>query len=354
MGLFSKAKQIAEYNPATGFPQSTQVTGLFSPSTLALALFPDTDTSAFPVDAATALTVPAVNRGIQIYSSLGSRLNLLATNTITGEAVELPWLTHTDGAITPAKRQAGILQDLIFYNEALLSVARDDAGYVADFRHVPHSYWTKDGQGNIVVQGKKVSASDYVFVPSLMPLGFLEVARDSIRQYRNITQTINNRTAIPEPVVLIKETQVIEASQAEIDDMLLQLDDSLTQGRGGKVYVPYGLDVSGFGATDSANALMIEGRESLRKDLANHLGITVGLLDGTNGDSNTYNNAVDERNELLELSLKTWTEPLADSLSQDSCTPPGIKISVDYSSFNSHVSAKGNTVTPLPEGIPNV
>jgi Phage portal protein len=342
LGIFSKASRIAEYNPATGFAQSNQVTGLFTPSTLALAVFPDVDTSAFPVDEGTALTVPAVQRGLQIISSLASRLPLLATDT-AGTAFELPCLTHTDGPITPAKRQASVVRDLIFYNHSLLSVTRDSAGFITDFNHVPVGLWAIDSRGNIVVDGKTVPAKDYVYVPSLMPAGFLDVARDSIRQYRNITQTINNRTAAPEPVVVIKETSDLKPTVEEVDDMIAQLTDSLQNKRGGIVYQPHGLEISGFGSTDSANALMLEAREALRKDLANFIGIPVGLLDGTNGDSSTYQNAVDERNELLELTLKTWIEPLADRLSQDDCTPSGIKVSVDYSSFRTDVSAKGNT-----------
>lgn len=350
MEFFKKSRAIADYNPATGFPQSTQVTGVFSPSTLALAVFPDVDTSAFPVDAATALTVPAVQRGLQIITSLGSRLPLLATDT-NGNAVDLPCLTNTAGVITPAKRQASIVQDLLLHNHALLSVTRDASGFITEFSHVPVHYWTIDGQGNVVINGKKVSNNEVVYVPSIMQMGFLEVARDSIRQYRNITQTINNRTAAPEPVVIVKETSDLKPTTDEIDDMIAQLTDSLTNKRGGIVYQPQGLEIAGFGSTDSANALMLEAREALRKDLANFIGIPVGLLDGSNGDSSTYQNAVDERNELLELTLKTWTEPLADRLSQDDCTPPGIKVAVDYSSFRTNVSAKGNTESPV---IPNV
>lgn len=348
MELFKKARAIADYNPATGYTQTTNITGLFSPSTLALAVFPDVDTSTFPVDVSTALTVPAVQRGLQIFSSVGSRLPLLATNN--GTTVDLPWLNTSEGAITPQKRMAGVIQSLIFYNQALLAVDRDDAGYVTNFGHVPNHLWSLDSSGNIVVDGKKVPADKYVFIPSLMPAGFLEVARDSIRQYRNITQTINNRTAAPEPVVIVKETSDLKPTVEEVDDMIAQLTDSLQNKRGGIVYQPHGLEISGFGSTDSANALMLEAREALRKDISNFLGLSAALLDGSGGDSQIYQNAVDERNELLELSLKTWTEPLADRLSQDDCTPPGIKISVDYSSFRTEVSGKGNTESPV---IPN-
>ncbi|MFF2842705.1 phage portal protein [Paenarthrobacter sp. NPDC057981] len=342
MGIFDRQKRIADYNPATGFPQSSQVTGLFSPSTLALALFPDVDSSQFPVDAATALTAPAVYRGIHILSSVGSRLPL---TTNTGD---LAWLNTSEGAITPAKRTASIIQDLIFYNESLVQVDRDASGFVSGYLHIPHSLWSLDAQGNILLNGKKVPAEQYVYIPGLMPLGFLEAARDSVRQYRNIMATVNNRVAVPEPVVLTKETQPLEATPEEIDEMRDHLQAALT-GRGGMVHVPYGLDIVGYGATDSTNALMLEAREALRKDLANFLGITVGLLDGTNGDSNTYNNAVDERNELLELSVKTFTEPIADRLSQNDVTPEGVKVSVDYSSFKTNVS-QANTESPLTDG----
>jgi hypothetical protein len=346
LGIFSRAQKIADYSPATGYASTPQITGLFSPSTLAQAIFPDVDTSLFPVDRASALTVPAVVRGIQIYSSLGSRLPLLATDA--NGPVDLPWLTTTEGVYTPQKRQASVIQDLILDNHSLLQVDRDSDGFVTAASHLPVGMWSIDTDGFICIENKRVNQSSVLYIPSLMPAGFLETARDSIRQYRNITSTINNRTAAPEPVVIVKETQILEASTEEVDAMLEQLTDSLQNKRGGIVYQPYGLEIAGFGATDSANSLMVEAKESLRKDLANFLGITVGLLDGTNGDSNTYNNAVDERNELLELSLKTWTEAIADRLSQDDVTPPGVKVSVDYSSFRTEVS-KGNSETPITE-----
>ncbi|MDO5876492.1 phage portal protein [Paenarthrobacter ureafaciens] len=343
MGILSSALELAGYNVSTGFPQTTQVTGVFSPSTLALAVFPDVDTSQFPVDAGTAMTIPAVRRGVQIISSVGSRLPL------TTNGADLPWLNASVGAITPAKRTSSLIQDLIFYNDTLVEVERDSAGYVTSYQHVLHHLWSLDAKGNILVNGKTVPANQYVYIPGLMPLGgFLQDGRDSVRQYRNITQTINNRTAVPEPVVLTKETQPINATPEEIDEMREHLHAAMTS-RGGNVHVPFGLDVAGFGASDSVNSLMVEAKEGLRKDLANFLGITVGLLDGSTGDSNTYNNAVDERNELLELTIKSFTEPIADRLSQDDVTPPGVKVSVDYSTFKTNVS-KANTESPV---IPN-
>ncbi|WP_235564476.1 hypothetical protein, partial [Arthrobacter sp. Soil762] len=113
--------------------------------------------------------------------------------------------------------------------------------------------------------------------------------------------------------------------------------------RGGIVYQPKGLEIHGFGGSDSANTMMLEARNAVRVDISNFLGVSAALLDGNGGgNADVYQNAVDERNETLELSLKTWTEPIADRLSQDDVTPPGVKITVDYSSFRAQVSGKTN------------
>lgn len=342
MGLFDWVKRTvdlaaADYNGATGYPVPSITSGLFTPSTLAKAVFPDLDQSLLPVSEAEALSCPAVARGIQILCSVASRLPLNASGRV-------PWLAETSGAITPAKRTASLVQDLVFHGAAVLAVDRDGAGSVTAAEHLPRHLWSVDAEGYILVNGEKVRQDTLVYIPSLMPLGFLDYGKDAVRQYRNIAATINNRSAAPEPVVIVEETEEVGATETEVDEAIDSLTTALQSRRGGIVYQPKGLNFRGFGATDSANAMMLQAREALRKDLANFLGITVGLLDGTNGDSNTYNNAVDERNELLELSLKTWTEPIADRLSQDDVTPTGVKVSFDYSTFKTDVS-RGNTET---------
>lgn len=346
MGIFDKQKRIADYSPMTGF-QTTNVSGLFSASTLATAIFADFDASQFPVDAATAITVPAVNRGLQIITSVGSRLPLVATNE-AGDEVKLPWLNHTEGVITPQKRASSIIQDLIFYNHSLVTVTRDGDGFISGFQHLPIAYWSIDMKGNILVEGKKVSEDEVVYISGLGLFGFLEAARDSIRQYRNITQTINLRTSSPEPVTIISQNTEVPATDEELDEAVETMTKVLQNRAGGLVIEPHGITYRGFGGADSANAMMLEARNAIRVDVSNHLGISAALLDGNGGgNSDVYQNAVDERNELEELTLKTWTEPLADRLSQDDCTPPGIKISVDYSSFRSQVSGKANTESPV-------
>jgi hypothetical protein len=347
VGLFSKALKIADYNQTTGFSAPTQLTNIFDPSTLARAVIADVDSSAFPVNESEALTVPAVAAGLGILTSVGSRLPLIAA-AADGSSLDLPFLNKTEGVITPQKRASSIQGDLFLYNHALIAVARNDEGYVIAFEHIPVNHWSLNQAGEILIDNKPVPKDKVIYIPGLARAGFLDCARDSIRQYRNITQTINNRSAAPEPVTIISETQDSRATQEEIDEVLDNLYAAM-QARGGFVVEPFGLNIRGYGGSDSANQMMVEAREALRKDIANFMGISVSLLDGAGGDSQVYQNAVDERNELLELSLKRLTEPLADRLSQDDCTPPGIKISVDYSSFRTNVSGKANqesVVTP--------
>lgn len=291
------------------------------------------------------MTVPAVARAVEIYTGLASRLPL------TG----VEWLEVSTPPVTPQLRKARIVQDLFFHNMSLVTVLRDEDGYVSDYAHLPMSLWSIDSEGFILVNGEKVDQDSVVFIPGLLPMGFLEFARDSIRQYRGITQTINNRSVVGQPYTIIKETQAnLPQTPEEIDESIDGIIATIQNRAGGIIYQPYGIEIEAFGATDEANANLIQAREAIRKDVANFSGIASALLDGSSGDTTmTYQNALDQQNELAELSLKTFTEPLADRLSMDDVTPPGVKVTYDYSMFNVP-TAKGNGPADTPAlGGPN-
>lgn len=132
---------------------------------------------------------------------------------------------------------------------------------------------------------------------------------------------------------------------------------SLTNKRGGMVYVPHGIDISGFGASDNANSMMVAARNAVRLDLANHLNINASLLEGAaDGTSDTYTNTLLVQNELLELSIKGFTDPIADRLSSNDITPEGTKFYFDYSTFdtapNDQSTDKG-TVPATTEEVTN-
>jgi hypothetical protein len=345
MGLFDGFKKARELD--TAMSSYSVPPGIIAPydSHLLSVIFPNIDESAFPVTVADAMTVPAVSRAVQIYSSVSSQFELQAS---TGS---LPWLTETEGAITAALRIAFTVQDLIFFNESLWICAKNDAGFVTDAVHVARDRWSADAKGVVKVDNNSVNQDELIYFRGLLPMGFLEAGRNSVRHALNIARTINNRSAVPEPVTLIKETGSIEADEDEIDALLARMSATLQNNGGGLVHVPKDLDVVGYGASDSNNTMLIQARMAVRTDIANFLGINSAMLDGSTGSNDVYSNALQSKSELLELSIKTFTEPIASRLSQNDVTAPGTKVIFDYSSYEVIEDARGNIGTATPQEV---
>lgn len=344
MGIFSRQSWIADTAPTIALPSGTFTQTL----PLEAVIFPDIDFSQFPVTVAEAMAFPAVSRAIALYSSLASRFVL---NSTSGS---IPWLEDGYGFVTPQMRIAHTVQDLIFYNGSLWQTDKDSFGTIVAAQHVSRDRWTVDSNGAVRIDDKPVSSDNLIYFGGILPgNGFLENGRHSVRQYTSIAQTINSRAAVAEPVTLVKETQESGAEPEEISQAMDDLEDSLTNKRGGMVYVPHGLDVVGFGASDNANSMMVAARNAVRLDLANHLNINASLLEGSaDGGSDTYNSTLMVQNELLELSIKAFTEPIADRLSLNDVTPVGTKVLFDYSTFDTapnDSSAKGTVPTPTEE-----
>lgn len=350
MGLFRKEGRdlIASASVVPdGTNDLTLPAGILSETIpLASVIFPDLDVSNYPVTVAEAMAVPAVSRAIALYSTIASRFVLDSTDNST------PWLTESAGFVTSPMRIARTVQDLIFHNCSLWQVERDGLGLITDAQHVARGRWTIDTNSQVRIDDKPVAVKNVIYFGGLLPGGgFLEHGRASVRQYTSIAQTINNRAAVAEPVTLVKETQESSATAEEVATAMDDLATSLTSKRGGMVYVPHGIDISGFGASDNANSMMVAARNAVRLDLANHLNINASLLEGAaDGSSDTYTNTLLVQNELLELSIKGFTEPIADRLSVNDVTPNGTKILFDYSVFdtapNDNPTDKG--VVPVP------
>lgn len=337
MGIFTKANRIAAYKASDN--QAIQgFSGVFTPSTMPLSIFPDIDFTEYPAGEREALSVPAVYRAVSLYSTVISRLPLRGAPFIT---------RHDNGAVTPALTLASLTQDLILYGQAVLSVTRTPEGEIDNAIRVHPSRWQVTPDNHIAIDGKVQPDSSVVFFSALMPVGVLDAARHSIRQYTSMANTINNRTAAPQPATLVRETEASEATPEEIDEAIDNLTEALRNKRGGIVYVPKGVEVEPFGISDSTNALMIEARQAVRTDLANFLTINAALLDGTQtGSGDVYTNALQSKSELLEFSIKNYSEVIADRLSQEDCTPAGTRVTFDYSEWDTVLDAAGNIGAP--------
>ncbi|MCZ9883714.1 phage portal protein [Arthrobacter sp. B2a2-09] len=346
MGIFDKrGSKLYEFATQSAYSTEPLIQSPWSTATLQSLVFPNVANTALPVSVDEAMAIPAVSAAIGIYSGVCSRFPIQGPD----------WLSNTQGAVTPQLRIAATVQDLIFQNGSVWFVARGADGYVSDAVRVHPNRWSLDNNGNVLIDQKPVDQNSIIYFSGLKPQGFLVSARTSVRHAAALERTILNRAANPSPITVIAETQQQEASAEEIDAMISDYTTARQNDNGGILFQPFGLEVKDFGGSDSASQMLIAARMAVRTDLANHLNIASGMVDGTTGNSDVYSNALQSKSELLELSLKLFTEPIADRLSQPDVVPPGVKVSFDYSSFDVTADAKGNTTNPTPAGvIPNV
>lgn len=355
MGIFFKKERDFTLAAASAVPEDNRLTlpqGVLSTTTghLAPVLFPDLDMSSFPVTVGEAMAVPAVSRAIYIYSSLASRFELSASDN------SAPWLAKGYGFTSAKLRIALSIQDLIFFNETLWEVDKDGLGQITEARHVSRDRWTI-GTDGLKIDDKVTSPSNVIYFRGLLPGGgFLENGKNSVRQYTSISRTLSARANNPAPITIVAETEPGTGDSTEVAQAMDDLEAiGNSDTRNAQLFQPYGIEFKAFGAPDNANEFMTSARNSVRLDLANFLNINASLLEGSSdGSSDTYNSTLMVQNELLELSIKALSEPLADRLSMDDITGEGIVVTFDYSKFdtNPNNTDKGVVPTPIEEVQP--
>jgi hypothetical protein len=307
-----------------------------------------------------ALGCPPVARAVSLTSTVISSVEL------TAEEGDAPaWCSQTDltigqdykfssVAITPAHRWALVLQDLFFYNASLLW--KDDID--EDFRpvnglsHVARGRWNLDSEGYVEIDGVRQDSRHLVLVQGLMPAGFLEIGKTTINHYHQLQETILNRASMPAPLLDLHITDpnfqpepsyINEAGEKVEGEMeeIARVWGNARQSKNGAVAVsPHWLEVKALG--EGRMDMLTEARNAARLDVANFANLNAALLDGNNGTSDTYSNTLQNKDELLTLSMPLWMLPIETRLSQNDVTAPGVKLKFDTSGFTT-TDAKGNT-----------
>lgn len=347
MGLFSTVQRILTGPQNSGMRQDYSLRSPDSTGSLVTAMFGDAEGLTFPVSVGQALSVPGVSRAIDMYTSAVSQMSLIAS--VDSDATV--WLGHTDGIISPALRNVNMVLDLIFHRFTALAVARDADGTVINGLHIPKHMWAFDADGGIVYDGRPTAPDEVILVPSFKPLGFLDYAQDSIRQYRSICQTINDRADNPTPMLGIKAKDDMTADPDEVDQALEDWHNARKNPNGAVAFIPAGVDVEPIGADRDDAAMLIQARNAIRLDFANFLNLPAALIDGNSGTTDQYSNTLQDANEFLKLSTALYTGPIAARFSQDDVTPEGVSVRFDDSVFDTFKPATGNIGTATAPGM---
>lgn len=316
------------------------------------------------VSVADALRCPPVARAVGLYSAAFLKSEWRASDPT------LAWLNKSSGPVSPAVRNVRTLVDLFMANRALWITS----GTGTDRQEAVHLYahlWSvdevgvvrlggvgPDANGDYVVGGKVITnTANLIYFPGAMPLGFLDAAEDSLTYYKDLAATIKSRGKTPMPLMELKMLDAYDgplpgdADYDEATDLILNTQKSYAAARnspdGAVTVTPQGVDLI-VHQPDDDGGMLIEARNAVRVDVANHANINASMLDGNTGGSDDYANTLQKRNEFEDLSLALFTAPILARLSLDDVTPPGEL--VELVPFDSGADASGNTGDAV--GIP--
>lgn len=309
-----------------------------------------------------ALAVPPVARAVALYSTVVATFPLVATTGSTPA-----WCEKTLGAVTPGHRWAAVVQDLLFTGASVLWKDDIDADRrpVNGLSRIPRDRWSLDPDGYVQIDGQRQDSNHLVYVPSLLPQGFLDYGKSSVNHYHQLQNGIMNRASNPVPLLdLHINDSTFQPEEGYTDESGVKIEGEMEeiarkwgdarQSRNGAVAVsPHWLEVKPLG--EGKMDMLVEARNAVRLDVANFLNINAAMLDGNNGTSDTYSNTLQNANEFLTLSLRMFLEPIEQRLSQDDVTAPGVTVRFDTSKFD-FADGKGNTgtaVAPAENGNPN-
>jgi hypothetical protein len=354
VAFLDKARQLFGFSPSSGFASTYQLASPFSVGT-GLAPVIASDLGYYgpgtPATRLDALKCPPIFRGMALLSTLIAALELeYEDGTPLTEADA--WMNRGEGSITAGQRHAALLQDLMFDRDSCYWVQRE-AGTIKGALKLPRELWSLDWLGNVVIGGKAAPVQeDFIYFQSLLPLGLLEAAADSIEHFHDIKNTIRSRSKNPIPMVELHITDEFEGTEAELTKAQKDWSIARSAPDGAVAFTPKGIQLIAHQIND-AGALMTEARNAVRLDFANFLNQAASLLEGANGASGTYENTLQAKDELITLSLATYTTAIEQRLSLAASKPVRFRTSdLTTATAAAPVTAQGNTgtATPTPQG----
>lgn len=297
------------------------------------------------------LKVPAVARAVSQITASVAQIGLKA------EGGTVTWLEGPDeGPISGPYMWAQVALDLFWMQASVLAVLeRDGAGYPARVQRVPMGLWTMDGDGLILVDGHDVPQHDLIYIPGLVPTGFLGMAGEHIDHYLGLLATIGSRSRNPIPLIDLHLTEDWGGTDRELEQARDAWAAARAHENGAVAITPRGIEARAMMAgTSDDQAMLINARNAARLDVANFANLPANMLEGDNGASGTYQNTLQKHSEFLRLSLPLFTEPIAARLSQNDVTRPGVRVVVPIDELDARLTdPNGNTVPRQPpEGEP--
>lgn len=335
--LASKVAQEKRVLPPVAHVRSPWTTGSLSPLVIADVFGVDV----YPVTRAQAMRVPAIAKGRALICGMLARQPLM--KLVRDVRVDSdPWMYRSTNGVPPAQRMLWTIDDLIFSSLSLWAVERGTRDQVTDAMRIPPDWWHVDDDLQILINEQPVRQDSVVMFEGPQD-GLLEIAADDIRAARAMSRAWASRVTSPVPLVELHNTDPnSDLSGAEVTDLIESWESARKSG-GATGYTPAQIETKVHGQTSAE--LFIEGRNASRLDFANYLNIPAALLEGSLSTASlTYSTTEGKRNELVDYSLRYWSNPIEARLSQDDVTPRGSRIAFDFTELLNPVQSPSGPI----------
>lgn len=273
-----------------------------------------------------ALSVPAVAKGRQVLIGQIAKLPLRAYRGDQLVDPQPTFLYRTEGIVSPWHRMCWTIDDLIFYGWSLWGVRRGSAGQILSASRVPIWRWRVE-DGVILLDDEPVDQDTVILIPGPQE-GLIDMAARTLRGAVELESSALKRAKNPIPMIVLQDTEGQLDDDDEIDELRFGFMDARDDDAGGVAYAPQRIKPEALGQISPD--LFVSGRNFYKLDIANFFGLPAALFDASPSTASlTYSARDDARNELDDLSVEYWSDPIDQRLSQDDVVPSGQRVRFD-------------------------
>lgn len=341
MGLLRTRRLLSAVDAARVAPAGATALGS---AALALAGITSDPYTASPVTRGQALSWPALNNGIRVYTNIGSQLPLLAESDLGVSDDTATFLDTLDPSMPSGWTVGRTIEALIEYAAAYwVTTSRYATGFPRTVEFVDNELVTEHssqlGNGltrvdHYSVGGEKWLPRDVIVFSGIMP-GILSVGAASIRTALANLHAARMYAENPAPHMYLTDTEGAEVlEEDDAVEYLQALTDAVRTH--GTAYLG-GLAITQVGW--SARELqLVDARHADAVEAARLLSLPTFYVAAPNqGSSLTYSNQVDIRRDVISA-LHNFAGPIEGRLSLPDVTPRGTKVRFDSASFYEQVT----------------
>jgi hypothetical protein len=308
--------------------------------------------TASPVTRAQALSWPALNNGIRVYTNLAAQLPLKAESSAGAVSPETDrFLATLDPSVAPGWTLAATVEALIEYPIAYWIVTQRYANgfpsaveFVANELITAHEEQTDNGVLKVdhySIGHEPWAPRDVIAIPGYLP-GILTTGAAAIRTALANIHAARQYAENPAPHVYLTDDDGAEA--LESDEALLYLEalSTAVKSHGNAYLAGLKLNMNGWSAKEIQ---LVEARQQDAIEAARLLSLPTHYVAAANtGSSLNYSNIIDVRRDVI-ASLHNFAGPIEGRLSLPDVTPRGTVVKFDSASFYEQVTPTQPTGT---------